>query len=149
MHDERAPSSHKTVSTRILSERSCKEFCHTAQLFVRGRDAWVTLADRDESVEQILQRSWEFKCHKHGAQRAMPKEVIEVAPLEDLRRSQSSQVTCQQFPLQIQRPPGREYPAPASVSLRAFPWWFTAGQASAEHSRKKRRPRLSIPAALK
>src|SRR5437899_4692329 len=54
-------------------------------------DAWVTLADRDESVEQILQRSWEFKCHKHGAQRAMPKEVIEVAPLEDLRRSQSSQ----------------------------------------------------------
>ena len=54
-------------------------------------DVWVTLADRDESVEQILQRSWEFKCHKHGAQRAMPKEVIEVAPLEDLRRSQSSQ----------------------------------------------------------
>src|SRR5258708_19902902 len=54
-------------------------------------DAWVTLADRDESVEQILKRSWEFKCHKHGAQRAMPKEVIEVAPLEDLRRSQSSQ----------------------------------------------------------
>lgn len=54
-------------------------------------DSWVTLKDRDESVEQILQRSWEFKCHKHGAQRAMPKEVIEVAPLEDLRRSQSSQ----------------------------------------------------------
>ena len=53
-------------------------------------DAWVTLKDREESVEQILQQSWEFKCHKHGEQRAMPKEVIEVAPLEDLRRSQSS-----------------------------------------------------------
>jgi hypothetical protein len=51
----------------------------------------MTLKDRDESVEQILQRSWEFKCIKHGAQRGMPKEVIEVAPLEDLRASASSQ----------------------------------------------------------
>ena len=54
-------------------------------------DAWVTLGNREESVEEILQQSWEFKCREHGTQRGMPKEVIEVAPLEDLRPSQPSQ----------------------------------------------------------
>jgi len=54
-------------------------------------DAWVTLANREESVEEILQQSWEFKCREHGAQRGMPKEVIEVAPLEDLRPAQAPQ----------------------------------------------------------
>jgi hypothetical protein len=54
-------------------------------------DSWVTLANRDESVEQILQQSWEFSCRVHGAQRGIPKEVIEVAPVEHLRSSQPLQ----------------------------------------------------------
>ena len=54
-------------------------------------DSWVTLSNRDESVEQILQQSWEFNCREHGAQRGIPKEVIELAPLEDLRPPQPSQ----------------------------------------------------------
>jgi hypothetical protein len=54
-------------------------------------DSWVTLANRDESVEQILQQSWEFNCREHGAQRGIPQEVIEVAPLRDLRAQQPPQ----------------------------------------------------------
>lgn len=46
-------------------------------------DSWVTLPNRDESQEQILDQSWDFKCREHGAQRAIPREVIELAPLEE------------------------------------------------------------------
>jgi hypothetical protein len=47
-------------------------------------DSWVTLKDREESFEQVLGQSWEFKCREHGVQRGIPKEVIEVAPLDDV-----------------------------------------------------------------
>jgi hypothetical protein len=50
-------------------------------------DSWVTVSDREESVEQILQQTWEFKCREHGPQQGIPKEVMEVAPLDDLRPS--------------------------------------------------------------
>jgi hypothetical protein len=53
-------------------------------------DTWVTLANRDESVEQVLQQSWEFKCRQHGAQRGIPKEVLEMAPLDDPQTSKKS-----------------------------------------------------------
>ncbi len=46
-------------------------------------DSWVTLFNREESVEQILQQTWEFKCREHGPQQGIPKEVMEVAPLDD------------------------------------------------------------------
>jgi hypothetical protein len=46
-------------------------------------DSWVTLSNREESFEQVLQQSWEFKCREHGVQRGIPREVIEVAPLDD------------------------------------------------------------------
>lgn len=45
-------------------------------------DSWVTLADRQETYEQIQQQTWEFKCREHGAQTGAPKEVISVAPLD-------------------------------------------------------------------
>jgi hypothetical protein len=48
-------------------------------------DSWVTLSNREESVEEILKQSWDFSCREHGAQRGMPKEVIELAPLAELR----------------------------------------------------------------
>jgi hypothetical protein len=46
-------------------------------------DSWVTVSNREESFEQVLQKAWDFKCREHGPQQGIPKEVIEVAPLED------------------------------------------------------------------
>jgi hypothetical protein len=46
-------------------------------------DSWVTLAGREESADQIRKQTWEFKCREHGARRGAPKEVLEVAPLEE------------------------------------------------------------------
>jgi hypothetical protein len=45
-------------------------------------DTWVTLSNREESFEQILQQTWDFKCREHGAQRGIPREVLEVAPVD-------------------------------------------------------------------
>ena len=45
-------------------------------------DSWVTLNNRDESLEQILEQSWDFKCREHGAQRAAPMEAMEIAPID-------------------------------------------------------------------
>jgi len=46
-------------------------------------DTWVTLANREETFEQIQQQTWDFKCREHGAQRGVPREVMEVAPVDD------------------------------------------------------------------
>ena len=46
-------------------------------------DSWITLADRQETYEQIQQQTWEFKCREHGPQSGSPKEVIGVAPLDE------------------------------------------------------------------
>jgi len=46
-------------------------------------DSWLTLANREERYEQILRQPWDFQCREHGAQRGSPKEVIEVAPLDE------------------------------------------------------------------
>jgi len=46
-------------------------------------DTWVTLSNREESLEQILQQSWEFKCREHGPQQGIPQEAMEVAALDD------------------------------------------------------------------
>jgi hypothetical protein len=45
-------------------------------------DTWVTLADREESLEQVFEQSWDFRCREHGEQRGMPREVIEIAPVD-------------------------------------------------------------------
>ena len=54
-------------------------------------DSWVTLSNREESLEQILQQTWDFKCREHGLQKGIPQEVMEVAPLEDPRPSEKAQ----------------------------------------------------------
>jgi len=53
-------------------------------------DSWVTLFNREESFEQILQQTWEFNCREHGPQQGIPKEVMEVAPLDDPSPSQET-----------------------------------------------------------
>jgi hypothetical protein len=53
-------------------------------------DSWVTLPDRTESAEEIRRNTWDFKCRLHGTQRGEPKEVIEVAPLEEQRPARSN-----------------------------------------------------------
>ena len=54
-------------------------------------DSWVTLFSREESLEQILQQSWDFKCRDHGPQQGIPQEAMEVAPLDDPRPSPAAQ----------------------------------------------------------
>jgi hypothetical protein len=54
-------------------------------------DSWVTLSNREESLEQILRQTWEFKCREHGAQQGIPQEAMEVAPLDDPRPRRTSQ----------------------------------------------------------
>ena len=54
-------------------------------------DSWVTLSNRQESLEQVLQQTWEFKCREHGPQQGIPQEAMEVAPLDDPRPSQKVQ----------------------------------------------------------
>src|SRR5260370_22630472 len=46
-------------------------------------DSWVTLLNREESLEQILEQTWDFKCHEHGPQNSVPQEAMEVAPLDN------------------------------------------------------------------
>jgi len=53
-------------------------------------DSWVTLFNREESLEQILQQTWDFNCRDHGPQRGIPQEAMEVAPLDDPRPSQET-----------------------------------------------------------
>ncbi len=53
-------------------------------------DSWVTLSNREESLEQILQQTWDFKCREHGPQQGIPQEAMEVAPLDDPRPSQKT-----------------------------------------------------------
>jgi hypothetical protein len=53
-------------------------------------DSWVTLSNREEALEQILQQTWEFKCREHGLQQGIPQEAMEVAPLDDPRPPQTT-----------------------------------------------------------
>lgn len=50
-------------------------------------DSWVTLSNREESLEQVLQETWDFKCREHGPQRGVPQEAMEVAPFDDPQTS--------------------------------------------------------------
>ncbi|HYL86411.1 MAG TPA: hypothetical protein VE263_19460 [Candidatus Angelobacter sp.] len=52
-------------------------------------DSWVTLPDRPESADEIRQQTWDFKCRQDGVQRSTPKEVIEMAPLEEAKPSRT------------------------------------------------------------
>lgn len=41
------------------------------------RDTWVTLEDREETLEQVLHMFWDFECAVHGVQREVPMEAHE------------------------------------------------------------------------
>ena len=53
-------------------------------------ESWVTLSNREESLEQVLQQTWDFKCREHGPQQGVPQEAMEVAPLDDPQTSQKT-----------------------------------------------------------
>src|SRR6266852_294317 len=57
-------------------------------------DSWVTLSNREESLEQVLQQTWDFKCREHGPQQGIPQEAMEVAPLDDPPTSQKAPPSC-------------------------------------------------------
>ena len=65
----------KTASKRTFAARLLCPRCDAS--------SWLTLSNREESFEQILQLEWEFKCREHGPQRGKPFELLEVAPLDD------------------------------------------------------------------
>jgi len=53
-------------------------------------NSWLTLANREESFEQILKMSWDFSCREHGPQNGVPIELLEVAPLDDPQKPEQS-----------------------------------------------------------
>ncbi len=56
-------------------------------------DSWVTLSDREESLEEILRQTWGFGCREHGPQQGIPQEAMEVAPIENSPPLQKAQTT--------------------------------------------------------
>ena len=79
-------------------------------------ESWITLANREESLEQVLQQTWEFKCREHGPQQGIPKEVMEVAPLEDPRPSQKNQPS---FAVPFPSTPAKKIPRSSErISMR-------------------------------
>ncbi len=56
-------------------------------------DSWVTLSNREESLEQILEQTWGFECREHGSQQGIPQEAMEVAPIDNPRPSPGTQTS--------------------------------------------------------
>src|SRR5438445_67301 len=81
-------------------------------------DSWVTLSNREESLEQILQQTWEFKCREHGPQQGVPEEAMEVAPLTILNPRQKHPY---HLPSPSRPPLQKKLPVPASASPCACP----------------------------
>jgi hypothetical protein len=99
-----------------------RNFAIRLQCPVEECDSWLTLQNRDESIEQILQQSWEFNCRRHGRQRGVPVEAIELAPLGDEPSRSSSP------------------PAPVLVPFSAVP--------SGKMSRANKRLSLRMPVVV-
>jgi hypothetical protein len=79
-------------------------------------DSWVTLPDRKESLEQIREQTWDFKCRQHGPQRGIPREVIETAPLDEPRPSKKSPPS---FAVPLPSAPAKKFPRSSErMSLR-------------------------------
>jgi hypothetical protein len=79
-------------------------------------DSWVTLSNREESLEQVLQQTWDFKCREHGPQQGVPQEAMEVAPLDD---PQASPKTPTSFAVPFPNAPEKKLPRSSErISLR-------------------------------
>jgi hypothetical protein len=70
-------------------------------------DSWVTLSNREESLEEVLQQTWDFKCREHGPQQGVPQEAMEVAPLDD---PQTSPKTTPSFAIPFPNTPEKKVP---------------------------------------
>jgi len=75
-----APNRYHQITWEILMPRN---FAIRLRCPQGDADSWVTLFNREESLEQILQQTWDFKCREHGPQKGIPQEAMEVAPLDD------------------------------------------------------------------
>ena len=92
-------------------------------------DSWVTLPNRDESQEQILEQSWDFKCREHGAQRGIPREVIELASLNDSAPKPARPLASRQ-PGPARKTPRSSDRIPLRISVVVYGY---AGKAGAFH----------------
>ncbi len=70
-------------------------------------DSWVTLSNREESLEEVLKQTWDFKCREHGPQQGVPQEAMEVAPLDD---PQTSPKTAPSFAIPFPNAPQKKMP---------------------------------------
>jgi hypothetical protein len=70
-------------------------------------DSWVTLSNREESLEQVLQQTWDFKCREHGPQQGIPQEAMEVAPLDE---PVTAPKTASSFAIPFPNPPEKKLP---------------------------------------
>jgi hypothetical protein len=80
-------------------------------------DSWVTLPDREESHEQILEQTWDFKCRYHGSQRGSPLEVLETAPLDEPRPPKKASPTFA-VPIPLNPPTKKTPRASERISMR-------------------------------
>ncbi len=69
------------ISSELQLTNMPRNFAVRLQCPVEECDSWLTLQNREESIDQILKQSWEFTCRRHGPQRGIPLEAIELAPL--------------------------------------------------------------------
>lgn len=44
-------------------------------------EEWMTKENIDQTLAQVLNASWEFRCPKHGLQREKPLEAFEKRPI--------------------------------------------------------------------
>jgi hypothetical protein len=80
-------------------------------------DSWVTLSDREESHDQVMGQTWDFKCRYHGPQRGNPLEVLETAPLDEPRSSGKPSPTFA-VPIPLTAPTKKTPRASERISMR-------------------------------
>ena|SRR6266481_5513648 len=106
-------------------------------------DSWVTLLNREESLEQILEQTWDFKCREHGPQNSVPQEAMEVAPLDNPEPSP----TPVSFAVPLPATPAKKTPRSSErISLRV-PLVITVLPEKAVPSMKTPRPSLLMTTA--
>jgi hypothetical protein len=96
-------------------------------------ESWIDLHNCEESLEQILQHSWEFKCREHGLQQGIPQEAMEVAALDDPPPSQITPPSSLAVP--FPNIPGKKIPRSSeriSMRVRVTIYGF-AGKRGAFH----------------
>jgi hypothetical protein len=86
-------------------------------------DRKVLLRDREESLAQVLDASWDFECPVHGTQREIPLSGSEIAPLGAPRsRARSATPAAEARPLPLQVTPRSSPRISIRIPVLAYGW---------------------------